>query len=86
MVHRHLDHLRRVQSTAVRQLLDLGLAREAVGDDKCVLWRCAHSRQELSLADGDRDVVVVTLESERSRHAAATRVEQLDLEPEPLEQ
>src|SRR5207248_11369928 len=67
-------------------LLDLAAAGEAVGDDERVRGGLPDLRQEHSLPARHRDVVVAVLVAPAAGHAAAARVELLDLDAEPLEQ
>src|SRR5437867_3225440 len=61
---RHPDHLRQVERLAVRHLLDLLAATEAVANDERVMPRLPHRRQENQFAAAERNVVMVLLESE----------------------
>src|SRR6185369_18063481 len=80
-----LQDLCEVQRLAVRALLDLLPAAEAVGDDERVARRRAHRRQQHPLADAHRDLVVVAIEAERAGHAAAAGVELLEVETDLLQ-
>src|SRR5919109_4350557 len=58
VIERHLDHLGGVERAAVGELLDLGLAGEAVGDQQRVGGRLADDRQEAGLARSYGEVAV----------------------------
>jgi hypothetical protein len=62
-------------------LLDLGPAAEAVGDHQRVGVGLAHGGQQGVLADLHGDLVMLALEAERARHAAAAGVQHLGVQP-----
>jgi hypothetical protein len=53
------------------QLLELGAAGKAVGQDRGACPRASHGWQQGCLGDRDRDVVVAALDAEVARQAAA---------------
>src|SRR5262245_27337378 len=67
------------------EMLDLLPARDAGGHDLGLGVRRLDGGGQPSIPEGDRDVVVLCLEAERSGHAAAARVDLAHLEPGPLE-
>ena len=76
----HLQHLGQMQRVAMRELRDLFLAAEAVGDDQRLVVRFAHGGQQALLAASNRYVVVPTaLEAERTGHAATAVLRHLDV-------
>jgi len=75
-----------VERPAARSLGDLLAATEAVGHDPYVLRRLAHGRQQHLFADFHRHVVVLPgFEAERAGHAAAARIDHLDVKAEIAE-
>src|SRR6267378_3976038 len=70
---------------AAREMLDLLAARDAGGDDLGLRGSGLHGGRQPTVAERDRDVVVLALEAERAGHAAAARVDLLDLESRPAE-
>src|SRR5690242_6924009 len=52
------EHLREMQRLAPGALFNLSAATEAVGDDQAVRRGFTHCRQQRTLADRDRDIVV----------------------------
>src|SRR4029079_18491007 len=81
-----LHYLGNMQRPAIGGLGDLLPATESVGDDDRVLSRLAHLRQQHALADLYGNIVVPLFKSEGAGHAAATRVEQLVVQPERIQQ
>ena len=73
MRRRQFQYLGQVERSSPRKLRDLLAATETVGDDEPVGWSLADGGQEFEFADGFRDLVFVLLETECSRHAAASR-------------
>src|SRR5262245_20529538 len=65
------------------QVLDLLAAGNTGRDDLGLGGRGLHRGRQPAITERDRDVVVLALEAERARHAAAARVDLLDLEPRP---
>src|SRR4029079_13077987 len=80
------QHLGEMERAPSRALLDLRLAREAVGDDEHVIVAASYCREQSALAARDRDVVVALLVPPRTGHAAAAAVRALHLETHLLEQ
>src|SRR5205814_6061746 len=74
-----------MHAPASRRLLDLLAAGEPIRDEQGVVAHLPHRGKELVLADGHRDVVLVALEAERSRHPAAARVHYFRVDAEALE-
>src|SRR5262245_57768709 len=70
---------------AAREMLDLLPARNARGHDLRLLRGRLDRRREPTVPERHRDVVVLALEAERAGHAAAARIDLLDLEPGPAE-
>src|SRR5882724_778785 len=70
---------------ATGQVLDLLPARDAGRDDLGFRGGGLHGGRQASIAERDRDVVVLALEAERAGHAAAAGVDLLDLEARPAE-
>src|SRR5438309_6079971 len=68
---------------AAREMLDLLTAGDTGGDDLRLRGGGLHRGREPTIAERDRDVVVLALEAERAGHAAAARVDFLDLESRP---
>src|SRR5882672_6804498 len=64
-------------------MLDLLAAGDAGRDDLGVGGGGLHRGRQPQIAERDRDVVVLALEAERAGHAAAARVDLLDLESGP---
>ena len=67
--------LGRVLGPATGQVLDLLAARDPGRDDLGLRRRGLHGRRQAAVAERDRDVVVLALEAERARHAAAAGVD-----------
>src|SRR4051794_38230827 len=84
--HSQLDRLRDMDRMPVRELLDLGPAAEAVGEDQALGRSLANGREESSLADRDGDVVLAGLEPERARQPATPGIEHLEVEAEALQE
>src|SRR3982751_2618049 len=74
-----------MQRPSARGLLDLLAAAETVSDDQRVLRGLANARQQHTLADAHRDVVMLALEAERAGHAAAAGIEMLEVEAHLLQ-
>jgi uncharacterized Zn-binding protein involved in type VI secretion len=74
-----------MEPTSSGQVGDLLAATEAVGDDQCVIVDRPDGRQQDTLSDGDRDVVILGLEAKRAGHSATTGVEDFEVEPHLLE-
>ena len=75
--HRHLDHLRQVQRlTPGVSLGNLLLTAEPIGNDDRAPICIANPRKNPQLSDLLRHLVVLGPESERARHAAASRLRQ----------
>src|SRR5262245_32197937 len=62
---------------SARQLADLLSATESVRDDDGLLRRVPDCRQQRTLPHLLRDLEMIFLEAERSRHAAAARIQDL---------
>src|ERR1051326_707264 len=75
-----LNHLGQMKSLPVTLLCNLLAATEAICQDHGRGRGVADRRQEFALPDRDGDIVFVSLKSERTRHAAATRSEQFMIE------
>ena len=71
----HVQQFGQGQRAAVGCLGDLFAAAEAVRYDHGVPGGGAHGREQHALANSHRDVVVVPFEPERTRHAAASGLE-----------
>src|SRR5437879_11396435 len=70
---------------APRQVLDLLPTGDAGRDDLGFRVGGLHGGRQATIAERDRDVVVLPLEAERARHAAAAGVDLLNLEARPAE-
>src|SRR5437763_42931 len=81
LVQRHLQDLGGVQRPAVTELGDLGAAAEAVGHHQGVGGLLTDPWHQHSFGAGDGYVVVPALEAEVAGQAAASRVEELGVEP-----
>src|SRR5690606_25639634 len=77
---RPLEHARDVLGPTLRAVGDLVAATRAVGNHQVVGPRGAHRRQQCRFAHLHRHVVVLGLVAERAGHAAATRLDRLDLQ------
>src|SRR5882762_7638933 len=69
---RHLENFGEVQRVAVGFLRDLLAATKSIRNDEPVSGSLADGGQKFEFANGFRDLVFVLLETERSRHAAAS--------------
>src|SRR5712692_6726662 len=74
-----------MERAAAGEVLDLLAARDAWRDHDGVRRRRLHGGRQAAVPERDRDVVVLALEAERARHAAAARVHFGDLEAGPRE-
>src|SRR5262249_47363800 len=79
------QYFRRMLGFSPRGMVDLLTAGDAGSDDLDVRISGADSRGETALGDGERDVVVLLLEAEGARHAAAARIDFRHLVARPLE-
>src|SRR6516225_5389086 len=70
---------------ATCEMLDLLAAGDAGRHDLGLRGGGLDRRRQPPVAERDRDVVVLALEAERAGHAAAARVDLLDLEARPAE-
>src|SRR5262245_55805578 len=75
-----------MQRLASRQLLDLLEATETVGDDQRVRRGLANRRQQNALADLHGYLVLLSFKTKRASHAATARVDDLEIQAQPLEQ
>jgi hypothetical protein len=83
---RRTEDIRQVMRRSPAPLCDLFSAAEAVGEYQRVGGGTAYFGQHDSFGATHRDVMVFTaLESESPRHAAAPRVEDPSIKPDPLQ-
>src|SRR5262245_1477660 len=68
------DHFQWMKCSPSSQIMNLVPARGSRSNDKCIGLR-RQSRQEVQLCDRHAEIVMLALEAERTRHAAAAGVE-----------
>ena len=81
-----MQHLRDVERHLACAVLDLLAAGEAVREQQGLGRTPARPGEQLPFADLHGDLVLLLLEPERSRHAAATRVEHFCLDAHLIEE